>query len=251
MHSSVSQFQLDGFYVLKDCFNAQECEAWNEQVLNAIEQSATDGRLKAQVAGQNVTYGSRNLLAIFPQVKQLLAKPAVDFFCREMLGSSFGVVRGLFFDKPPGLSWSLPWHQDLTIAVQEHGSLVNESIDGFCKPTVKAGVCHLEAPTWLLEQMLTVRIHLDAMNHLNGPVLVRKGSHLGGKHADQGESSDFVEIEVHCQSGSAMFMRPLLSHSSIPSLPDSILHRRTIHLELSAVAELPFGMRWHTYLPIG
>jgi len=248
--SPVSQLQTEGFCILEDCLSALECQEWCNRVSSAIELSTTSGRLQAKVADQNVTYGSRNLLSIFPQVTQLLATPRIASLCREVLGNEYGIVRGLFFDKPPGVSWSLPWHQDLTIAVREHIALDHESIDGFTKPTVKAGVCHLEAPIWLLENMLTVRIHLDAMNERNGPVLVRKGSHLGGKLALDAESFDFEASELHCPPGSVMMMRPLLCHSSIASLPDSNLHRRTIHLELSSVAKLPHGLVWHSFLPI-
>ena len=34
------------------------------------------------------------------------------------LGPGLGLVRVLYFDKPPGQSWALPWHKDLTIAVR-------------------------------------------------------------------------------------------------------------------------------------
>ena len=118
-------------------------------------------------------------------------------------------------------------------------------------PTLKAGICHVEAPATLLEKMLTVRIHLDAMGPHNGPIVVRKGSHLEGKllHSQVPAANEITQ--VHCQAGSVMLMRPLVSHSSIASLPGLSLHRRTIHLELSAIETLPYGFRWHTYLPVG
>jgi ectoine hydroxylase-related dioxygenase (phytanoyl-CoA dioxygenase family) len=224
------------------------------RVSAAVERSTSQGRLQAKVAEQSVTYGSRNLLSLFPEVVNLLALPVIAQACASILGASYGVVRGLYFDKPPGLSWSLPWHQDLTIAVKEHQPTqpesTQESMDGFSKPTVKAGVCHVEAPTWLLENMLTVRIHIDAMCDHNGPVLVQRGSHRAGKLTHHLEPCLSEITEIHCSVGSVMLMRPLLSHSSIASKPDSNMHRRIVHLELSSFEILPNGYSWQSFVPV-
>ena len=84
----------------------------------------------------------------------------------------------------------------------------------------------------------------------NGPVLVRNGSHLFGKLI-QGKAPNVRDAEeIHCPAGSVMLMRPLLSHSSIASVAKSVEHRRTVHLELSPMMELPFGYRWHTFNPL-
>lgn len=249
---TLSQLQSDGFFVVEECLSPDECQAWCKRISYSLDNSDTQGRLQTNIGELTVTYGSRNLLAICPEVVELLSIPAIAASCREILGGDYGVVRGLYFDKPPGLSWSLPWHQDLTIAVAEHRSidLTDVSMDGFSKPTLKAGICHVEAPTTLLENMLTVRIHLDSMGPDNGPIVVRRGSHLAGKLLhNQVPAADEI-TEVHCPAGSAMLMRPLLSHSSIASSPGLSLHRRTIHLELSAVENLPHGFRWQLYLPI-
>jgi hypothetical protein len=45
----------------------------------------------------------------------------------------------------------------------------------------KVGVPHVEAPEWLLEKMLTMRLHLDDMTEENGPLKVLPGSHHSGK----------------------------------------------------------------------
>src|SRR6185437_14142607 len=74
-----------------------------------------------------------------------------------ILGPKFGLVRILFFDKPPRQTWALPWHKDLTVAVRDN-RLPSQH---FAKPTRKAGVPHVEAPQAILESMLTARIHLD------------------------------------------------------------------------------------------
>src|SRR6266404_493411 len=94
-----------------------------------------------------------------------------------VLGPDFGLVRVLFFDKPPGGSWSLPAHKDLTIAVRDNRLPSRH----FRNPTRKAGVPHVEAPRELLDKMLTARIHLDDVTAENGPLKVIPGSHRLGK----------------------------------------------------------------------
>jgi hypothetical protein len=50
------------------------------------------------------------------------------------------------------------------------------------------------------------------------------------------------------QAGDVFAMRPLLVHRSGRSHPDSLEHRRILHLEFAASADLPAGVRWHTFL---
>ena len=128
---------------------------------------------------------------------------AIAATLRELLGDDVGCVRGIYFDKPPGQGWALPWHRDQVIAVAEHRSL-----ETFPKPTIKAGVPHVEAPNWLLKQMLAVRIHLDPMRRENGALLVQPGSHLIDKPT-QSEAEMLI-----CEAGDVLLMRPLLLHSS-------------------------------------
>ena len=45
------------------------------------------------------------------------------------------------------------------------------------------------------------------------------------------------------------YMRPLVEHSSGKSHPDTTRHRRVLHLEFAASAELPDGYAWHDFLP--
>src|SRR5207237_1423651 len=98
--------------------------------------------------------GARNLLQLWPDIIDLARQPALVAAVTSVLGTEAGLMRGLYFDKPPGQSWALPWHRDLTIAVQRHGELGT-----FRKPTTKAGVPHVEAPRDLLQTLLTARIH--------------------------------------------------------------------------------------------
>ena len=158
----------------------------------------------------------------------------------QVLGPRFGLVRTLYFDKPPERSWALPWHKDLTIAVRDNRLPSRH----FLRPTTKAGVPHVEAPTQVLEQMLTVRIHLDDVTEENGPLRVVPGSHRTGKEVNLGA---VPPQSVLAQQGDVLLMRPLLAHCSHRSHPDMRRSRRILHLEFAGQPELPDGFAWHDF----
>jgi hypothetical protein len=181
--------------------------------------------------------GARDVLRLHPDVVQLLRSDSLRTVLFELLGSDAAVVRVLYFDKPPGKGWALPWHKDRNIAVQEHGPLGR-----FKKPTTKAGVPHVEAPEELLRRMITVRIHLDDMNDDNGPLRVIPGSHLG----DETRPAAIL----HCRAGDALLMRPLLTHASSHCSADCVRHRRVVHFECAADRDLPDGYHWRDRIQV-
>lgn len=157
----------------------------------------------------------------------------------QVLGSQAAVVRGILFDKTPQANWKVPWHQDLTIALQDRAE-----VEGFGPWTIKDGVHHVQPPVACLDQMLAIRIHLDDCGEENGPVKVIPGSHhMGRLSADQIQelSRTHTHVSCTCSRGDALLIRPLLLHAS--SAAASPAHRRVIHLEYAAF-ELPSALRW-------
>jgi ectoine hydroxylase-related dioxygenase (phytanoyl-CoA dioxygenase family) len=151
-----------------------------------------------------------------------------------------GIVRGLYFDKPAGTGWALPWHRDTTIAIKAHGLFGR-----FAKPTVKAGVPHVEAPRELLSTMVTARIHLDDMTDDNGPLRVIPGSHVR-----QADDSGEAGITLRCAAGDVLLMRPLVLHASGHCAPWHTGSRRVVHLEFAPDPQLPDGCEWQTFIPL-
>jgi hypothetical protein len=236
---SSSMIATDGYLVLRDVFEEQECQRWATEVGLALARCGDEATALRKANG--AIYGARNLLNVFPAATSLWRKPRLSELLRELLGDQFGLVRGLFFDKPPDSNWSLPWHQDLTIAVQDN-ALPSER---FRNPTLKAGVPHVEAPDDLLGQMLTLRIHLDEVTEENGPLHVLPGSHVG-----RGIEHPYrPPVTIYASAGDVLAMRPLLSHSSSAAKSGTLRHRRVIHLEFAGCRELPDGFRWHKFVP--
>lgn len=229
-----------GFAVLPAVYTPDDMDRLTSGLTSAIAAAENDGEAIRSRTG--VVYAARNIIDLYPAAADVWRQPVlVDLLC-AVLGPNFGLVRALFFDKPPDRTWSLAWHKDVTIAVRDNA----RPSASFSKPTHKAGVPHVEAPLELLESMLTLRIHLDDVTDENGPLRVIPASHRSGK--SMGDAGALPEsILVH--RGDVLAMRPLLSHSSPNSHALSRRHRRILHLEFAGWATLPDGFAWHQFVP--
>ena len=226
-----------GFCILPSVLNASAIQEWC-----ALIERSLDRNDSATLLSNGLIYGARDLIRQCPKVIELARLEAVQLFLLDCLGDEWGLVRGLYFDKPPELTWNLPWHRDRTIAVQQHHS----STTYFRNPTTKAGVPHYVAPNELLRQMVTLRFHLDPMTPDNGPVVVIPGSHVTEVETDEAPERGIEEI--HCSGGDLFVMRPLLLHSSVVSKEGTDMHRRVVHLEFSSLRNLPDSICWRTFL---
>jgi hypothetical protein len=233
-----SRLEADGFAILEGVLSPAEVIA----ALAAWEDVSRRHAADAAILGDGPPYGARNLLRLWPGVADLARRPPLRNALRDVLGPEAGVVRALYFDKPPGRTWALPWHKDYTVAVAAHrGGTV------FTRPTTKAGVPHAVAPVELLGAMLTARVHLDDMTADNGPLRVMPVSHRTYRQADDEAGR---AVEIHCRAGDVLLMRPLLTHASGPSRVEAGLHRRIVHLECAPTRELPDGYEWHDFEPV-
>ena len=207
--ASLDEFNRSGFAIVKRVLSPTHVAGLIEATC-AYASGGHDGALDRR----GELYGGRDLLWRVPAVSSLAHSPEVLAPIQAILGPAAFPVRGLFFDKPPGHSWALPWHRDLTVAVKAHGI-----IGKFRRPTIKAAVPHMEAPIDLLETMLTARIHLDDMTDANGPLRVLPGSHMS---RESKMSDDRSATSIHCRAGDVLLMRPLLYHASASGEPRSM-----------------------------
>ena len=215
-----SAVERDGFAIIPGCLD--------ESLIIRLSESLDETQ-----------YGQRNLLRE-PVIQKLARSHEVRGVITPVLGPNCFAVKGILFNKTQKSNWKVPWHQDLTITVQER-----IEAEGFGPWTIKGGVVNVQPREEVLRGILAIRIHLDANDHQNGPLRVIPGSHrLGRLTAEQIAKWDKSEsVECLIPKGGALLMRPLLLHaSSVCLLPKS---RRVIHLEYSS-ADLPSTLRWHT-----
>lgn len=238
--AALSRLAKDGCLVLRAVFTAGQIQQLREAFLSVMMVSNPTESVRRNAG---TVYAARNVLDMVPLARTIWRCPRLTDLLVRVLGSQAGLVRGLFFDKPPERTWALPWHKDLSIAVQPgppQSSL-------FSTARLKAGVPHCEAPEAVLNRMLTLRIHLDNATEANGPLEVLPGSHLTGKSLAFGA---LKPVKILAEAGDVLVMRPLLAHCSGLSQPETTTHRRVLHLEFSAQSELPDGHAWYQYFPV-
>ncbi len=225
MSFPAAAFERDGFCVI-------------EGVLGADELARLLALVESDLAKPDGRGGVRNLLN-FPAMRGLAESAAVIEIVDGALGPGAQPVRGILFDKTSDANWKVPWHQDVTIAVAER-----VETEGYGPWSRKDGVIHVQPPASVLEQMVSVRIHLDDCPEENGALKVVPGSHMMGKIQEQCIAEVIAQgrVEVcEARAGGVLVMRPLLVHgSSAASRP---AHRRVIHFDF-ATGELADGLIW-------
>jgi ectoine hydroxylase-related dioxygenase (phytanoyl-CoA dioxygenase family) len=217
--SGQGNFRQDGFSILPGVFERREIE----NLVDAISRIDNDKGVRSRGG----VYAVRNLLHLSPAINELAYSAKVRSIAKENLAKAAFPVRGTLFDKTAGANWLVPWHQDLTICV-----VARIDVPGYGPWTTKAGVYHVQPPISILENMLSVRTHLDDCDEANGAVRVLPGTHRLGRLtreqvAEQQRSVASVSCAVH--SGGVVLMRPLLLHAS--SAASKAVHRRVIHID--------------------
>lgn len=221
----------DGFAVVKKVLSEQTIESLIEAI--AYPQRSIFVKCRG-----NSIYAIHNLLQV-PEVQALASKPPIIDLASTVLGTNALAVKAILFDKTTQANWKVAWHQDLTIAVKE-----KKAVEGFSAWSEKAGIPHVQPPVEILENLLTLRIHLDDCDADNGALKVIPKSHSYGKLDSEQISHLKQAAKVHtctASSGDVLVMRPLLLHSSSASVQPR--HRRVLHIEYAAL-KLPGGLEW-------
>ena len=220
----VAELNAHGFAIVPQVLDQVACEALRD-LLGDAEGAGTRGILR------------------MPEVMRLAQSLLADLV-RPHLPARPVPVRGIYFDKRPETNWLVAWHQDQTLALKER-----VEVPGWGPWSVKEGVPHVQPPVELLEQMLTVRLHLDDADSTNGALRVLPGTHrLGRLNAEAIQSCRETREEVSCETktGDALLMRPLLLHASSRSTSER--RRRVLHIEFAGF-DLPAPLEWHEAAP--
>jgi len=84
--------------------------------------------------------GIRNLQEAVPEVAEMALSPDLLALVRPVLGACCLLTRAILFEKTRRANWSVPWHQDLAVAVKHR-----VDAPGYSGWSVKAGVPHVPA----------------------------------------------------------------------------------------------------------
>ncbi len=148
-------------------------------------------------------------------------------------------VRAVLFDKSAKSNWTLGWHQDRTIVVKRRVETA-----GYGPWTMKVGLQHVEPPFALLQNMVTLRIHIDNVDEQNAPLLISPGTHrLGRITEDKIKATVNTHGSACCcaKAGDVWIYSTPILHASASSLTDR--RRRVLQIDYSANT-LPNGLEW-------
>lgn len=199
---------------------------------SAIENLKEEADRVAQAAGSVCVRHLRGRSALFDAL-------CVSELFLSLLPEGLRPVRSILFDKTEAENWPVLWHQDLTIAVTER-----REVSGYGPWSEKDGVPHVQPPVKLLQNMVTLRVHLDDTPATNGALQVIPQSHQKGRiDAEMLRTYDKGKaVTCACGPGDVLLMSPLILHASRRS--EVPARRRVIHLEYAREDDLDSELQW-------
>ncbi|MTB52686.1 phytanoyl-CoA dioxygenase family protein [Lewinella sp. W8] len=219
----ISPLGPKGFEVIEDVYSKQEID----EILRLIHSKGLENR-----------YGVRNFLADHPEIAQKVFTDNLLEIIKRIAPDCTKSIKSIYFDKPPSANWIVNWHQDLTINLTNR-----KEVPGFRNWRVAGQRTVVQPPRAFLENIFTVRIHLDDCPEENGALRVMEGSHTGGviQIKDWMKTREGVERICEVQRGGILVMKPLILHASRRT--ENHKSRRVIHVEFTD-QELPDGLQW-------
>lgn len=216
--------------MIDSVFTSEEIDKISE-VIQSVDTSKETFRKSEDL------FAVRQFLKEIPEVRSLIFNENLEKIIKRIFGEHYFTVKSIYFDKPEKSNWYVAYHQDLTISVDS-----KVEIKGFGPWTTKQNQFAVQPPVDILENIFTIRIHLDDTDEENGALKVVPSSH--SKKIYRTEAIDWEkEKEEFCnvKSGGIMIMKPLLLHASNRTTNNK--KRRVIHIEFSD-RELPFPLNW-------
>lgn len=214
------ELEENGYSVLTDLYSDREIS----QILACIENAEQN---ESSFMKTKNLFAIRQLLKNIPELSNLLFNGKLTELISDLSQSEYFLTKAIYFDKPSESNWFVAYHQDLSISVDKKADLGN-----YVNWTFKKGQYGVQPPIEILQDTITIRIHLDKTDKKNGALKVIPKSHLNG--IVRADSKDWnIENEFICEveKGGAMLMKPLTLHASNRTTNGKI--RRVIHLEFN------------------
>jgi hypothetical protein len=228
--------QETGYAIIENVFTQDEI-AGMLATINNIDSSGPAFRKT------NDLFAIRRFIKEVPAIAPFIFNSRLREIIDQLFGIDYFLVKSIYFDKPEQSNWFVAYHQDLTISVDQ-----KIPVEGFDQWTVKHDQFAVQPPVALLENIFTIRIHLDDTDENNGALKIVPGSHRKGIYRPESiDWSKEKEVICHVPKGGIMIMQPLLLHASNRTLNNN--KRRVIHLEFSNQL-LPGGLQWAELLAI-
>lgn len=212
-----------GYKVIKNIYTVNEIDA----ILATIQTLEFDNK-----------FGVREFLLDQPALCELIFNQQLLQVIKSISPHCDKVIKSIYFDKPPHANWIVNWHQDLTINL-----LNKKEIEGYKNWRVTDERVIVQPDRTFLENIFTIRIHLDDCTAANGALRVIENSHTQGviEMKEWMKTKKGIEHVCEVPKGGILVMNPLTLHASRRT--ENRQNRRVIHLEFTDKS-LPNGLEW-------
>lgn len=233
----VSEMLIEnGFSIVNDVYSIDEVN----HIIGVIDSANSNNEAFRKTKD---IFAIRKVLKEIPEIQPLIFNENLVRIMQSVGGEDCFVVKSIYFDKPEMSNWFVAYHQDLTISVDE-----KFEVEGFSNWTKKQNQFSVQPPNYILENIFTVRIHLDDTTAENGAVKVLEKSHLYGICRTESINwSNEKEVVCEVNKGGVMLMKPLLFHASTRTTNQ--MRRRVLHIEFSNLM-LNNNLEWSELLKI-
>ncbi|WP_203257523.1 phytanoyl-CoA dioxygenase family protein [Hyunsoonleella ulvae] len=232
----IKDFNENGYSILNNIYVNNEVE----HILTCIENTEQNNNSFLKTRD---LFAIRQLIINIPELKHLIFNSSLRELISNFSKSSYFLSKAIYFDKPSNSNWFVGYHQDLSISVDKKLQL-----KGYKNWTYKKGQYGVQPPVKILEDTVTVRVHLDDTNENNGALKVIPKSHLNGIIRAESEHWNIKnEYTCNVKRGGVMLMKPLTLHTSNRTTNGK--KRRVIHLEFNH-HKLVQPLKWLEYLSI-
>ena len=217
---AIANVEENGYYIIPNLCTDIEID----QIITCIENIEQSGDSFMQTKD---LFAIRQLINNIPELSDLLFNEKMTQLIQGHSQSEYFLTKAIYFDKPSDSNWFVPFHQDLSISVDKKIETSNYS-----NWTFKKGQYGVQLPINILEDTITVRIHLDKTDANNGALEIIPKSHLNGiTRKDSKHWNTENEYICNVEKGGVMLMKPLTLHAS--SRTTNGQKRRVIHLEFN------------------
>lgn len=226
----LTQLKELGHQVVPNLYTESEIASISELVDGFTDGDEDDSR-------SSELFSIRKVLLNHPELKPLVFNQNLKRILELNFAGDFFLTKSIYFDKPSTSNWFVAYHQDLSISVDQKAD-----VDGYSNWTHKHGLYGVQPPLRILQNTLTLRIHLDDTTTENGALRVIQKSHQKGFiRVDEKNWDPADEVVCDVKRGGVMLMKPLTLHAS--SRTTNGKRRRVIHLEFCDI-ELDEPLGW-------
>ncbi|WP_370281026.1 phytanoyl-CoA dioxygenase family protein [Pontibacterium sp.] len=179
--------------------------------------------------------GEKSADKVFPIVQELVSDPNLMRIAESYLTGIVSIVQVKLFESTPAKAWH-----------QERNVVLNQKVDiaDWGPWHEEDGVHYVQPPIEVLDNMVTLRLQLDAANEESGYLRIIPRSHNTGLMSEE-EIAAYAEshesIDCFTEAGDVLAIRPHVLHKTCEGSSGS--SRRVLQIEYCGY-KLPAGLEW-------